>query len=84
MGIADQIHQRLNQAFAPETLTVIDESDHHAGHAGHDGHGESHFRVVLSAPALDGLSRLARHRRVHEAIGPDIIGRIHALAIDFR
>jgi BolA protein len=28
------------------------------------------------------MSRIARHRAVHAALGVGIIGRIHALAID--
>lgn len=71
-------------ALSPDQLDVINESAQHAGHAGDDGSGESHWRVVISAPALTGQSRLARHRAVHAALGPDILGRIHALALDIR
>ena len=84
MGLAEQIRARLESGLEPESLEVVNESAHHAGHAGDDGSGESHFRVILSASRLQDLSRLARHRAVHTAIGPDLIGRIHALAIDFR
>jgi Stress-induced morphogen (activity unknown) len=65
-------------------LDVINESHKHAGHAGDDGSGESHWRVVIKAAALDDMSRIARHRAIHTAIGPDLMGRIHALAIDLR
>ncbi|MFN3664369.1 BolA family protein [Yoonia sp.] len=68
----------------PETLEVINESHKHAGHAGDDGSGESHWRVVIKAAALDDMSRIARHRAVHDAIGPDLMARIHALAIDMQ
>ena len=66
----------------PQTLDVINESHKHAGHAGDDGSGESHWRVVIKAASLDDMSRIARHRAIHAAIGPDLMGRIHALAID--
>ncbi|XOY55507.1 MAG: BolA family protein [Rhodobacterales bacterium] len=68
----------------PQMLEVINESHKHAGHAGDDGSGESHWRVVIKAAALDDMSRIARHRAIHTAIGPDLMGRIHALAIDLR
>ncbi|EAQ05865.1 BolA family protein [Yoonia vestfoldensis] len=68
----------------PQMLDVINESHKHAGHAGDDGSGESHWRVVIKAAALDDMSRIARHRAIHTAIGPDLMGRIHALAIDLR
>ena len=71
-------------ALSPETVEVINESAKHSGHAGDDGSGESHWRIVMRAPSLDGKSRIARHRAVHDALGPEIIGRIHALAIDLR
>jgi len=70
--------------LSPEHLEVINESAQHAGHAGDDGSGESHWRVVIKAASLDGQSRIARHRAIHAALGPGIIGRIHALAIEIR
>ena len=84
MGLAKEIESRLVTAFAPEFVNVIDESDKHRGHAGYQDGGESHWKIEIKAAALDGLSRIARHRAIHGAIGKDIIGRIHALAIDIR
>ena len=78
---ADRIHAALTQGFAPLRLEVVDDSHRHAGHAGDDGSGESHFRVVIRAAAFAPMSRLARHRAVHEALG-DLTSRIHALALD--
>lgn len=82
MGLEIEIHAALEGAFAPDHLEVINESHMHAGHSGDDGSGESHWRVVISAPAFADMSRLAKHRAVHAALGPDIIGRLHALALD--
>lgn len=84
MGLVDEIRAALSQGLTPETLEVINESHLHGGHAGDDGSGESHWRVVIKAKSLDGQSRIARHRAVHTALGPDIIGRIHALAIEIK
>ncbi|WP_323042291.1 BolA family protein [Gemmobacter sp.] len=82
MRIEDKIRASLIAAFAPDRLDVVNESHKHAGHSGDDGSGESHFRVVIRAPAFAGQSRLARHRAVHAALGSEIIGRIHALALE--
>ncbi|MBI1493336.1 BolA family protein [Halocynthiibacter styelae] len=82
MTVASEIHQRLSETFTPEKLEVVNESHLHAGHAGDDGSGESHFRVVIVAADFAGKTRIARHRAVHAAMGPDLIGRIHALALD--
>ena len=81
MTIEREIRQRLEAAFAPTRLEVVNESHRHAGHAGDDGTGESHFAVLIRAEALAGLTRIARHRAVHQALG-DITTRVHALAID--
>lgn len=81
MSLEAEIRTALEATFAPTTLAVINESRLHAGHAGDDGSGESHWRVEINAPALDGKSRIAKHRAIHAALGPDIIGRIHALSL---
>ncbi len=82
MSVVDEIKSKLEAAFTPTALEVINESHQHAGHAGHDGTGESHFRVVIVADAFADMNRLKRHRAVHGAIGADLIGRIHALALE--
>ncbi len=84
MRIADLMATRLTEAFAPTLLEVHDDSEKHRGHAGYQEGGESHWQIVIAAPAFDGMNRLARHRAIHAALGKDIIGRIHALAIDIR
>ncbi|MEP3297774.1 MAG: BolA family protein [Pseudoruegeria sp.] len=82
MKIADEIHKRLMAEFNPQSLEILDESEQHRGHAGFQEGGQSHFRVRISAPVFGGMSRLARHRALHAAIGQDIIGQIHALALE--
>ena len=82
MSIAEEIRQKLEAAFGPQHLQVINESDRHVGHAGHDGSGESHYRVKIAAPALGAMSRIERHRAVHAALGKDLVARIHALALE--
>jgi BolA protein len=84
MGLEGEIRHSLQKGFDPERLEVVNESHLHAGHAGDDGSGESHWRVEIAAPALAGMPRLARHRAVHAALGPGIMGRIHALSLDIR
>jgi len=82
MTRTEEIRASLQAAFAPETLEVVDESESHRGHAGYQDGGESHFRVKITAPAFGGMSRVARHRAVHAALGADLMGRIHALALE--
>lgn len=82
MSVTDEIRNRLEHAFRPTLLEVVDDSERHRGHAGYREGGESHFNVKIRAAAFEGQSRIARHRAVHEALGPDLVGRIHALSLD--
>ncbi len=82
MTIADEIRHKLQQSFAPDVLDVIDDSEAHRGHAGYSDGGQSHFNVVIRAPVFGAMTRLDRHRAVHRALGTDLVGRIHALALE--
>jgi BolA protein len=76
-----RLKARLEEAFAPQQLEIVDESHLHAGHAGARPEGETHFRVVISAEAFRGRSRVERHRMVNEALASELAGPVHALAI---
>lgn len=70
----------LHQQLQPSQLAIEDESHLHAGHAG-AASGGGHFRITLTANAFTGLSRVARHRLVYEALSAYMPAEIHALAI---
>ena len=82
MTRTEQIETRLREALAPRELTVQDDSESHRGHAGFQEGGESHFHVIIRSEAFAGQSRIARHRMVHKALGPDLVAAIHALSMD--
>lgn len=80
-NVAQEMERRLRDAFAPETLDIINDSAKHRGHMGDDGSGESHFTIKIEAAVFAGKSRLERQRMVNAALG-DIPGkRVHALSI---
>ena len=80
---APQIHQRLLERLAPESLEVIDESAQHRGHAGANGLGYgTHFRVRLTSHLFTGISAVARHRLVYDALQDFLDQGLHALAIE--
>ncbi len=81
MSLKHDITEKLNEAFAPERLDVIDESHQHAGHAGHRPGGETHFRIYIVSPAFEGKSRVMRHRLIHAALVHELAHGVHALAI---
>ncbi len=82
MRLADQMEERLRLAFSPELIEIVDESESHRGHSGYQDGGESHFRIRMRAAEFASMTRLERHRAVHAALGIDLVGRIHALALD--
>lgn len=82
MLVKDEIYERLSAAFKPRELNVVDDSESHRGHAGYQEGGQSHFNVRIRAQAFENMNRVARHRAVHKALGAELTGRIHALALD--
>ena len=82
MSMTDTIHARLTEKFSPLHLEVIDESASHHGHAGWREGGETHFRVRIATRNFDGMSRIAQHRAVMEALEAELKSSVHALAIE--
>ncbi|WP_128923091.1 BolA family protein [Bradyrhizobium guangxiense] len=81
MVMHETISNKLQEAFTPESLQVVDESHLHEGHAGHRPGGETHFRVYIVSDAFKGKSRVERHRMINSALTAELAGSVHALAI---
>jgi BolA protein len=79
---AAELQAALQAALAPQALEVHDDSHLHAGHAG--AREGRHFSVHIVAARFEGLSRVARHRLVYDALQGLADRGIHALAIDAR
>lgn len=84
MAVADDIETKLRAVFAPEALTVTDESSLHAGHAGARPGGESHFHVEIRAEAFAGRGRVERQRLIYEALRDELAGPVHALRLSVK
>jgi len=82
--IAATIKEKLEKAFNPTQLQVIDESHKHAGHAGMAGReaSESHFQVIIASEVLTPMNRLARHRAVMDVLADLMVERVHALRLE--
>lgn len=76
----ERLTDRLNRAFVPQHLEVVDDSHLHAGHSG-AADGRGHFTVLVVSPRFSGLTTLRRHRLVYEAVGDMMTTDIHALSI---
>lgn len=84
MSVAETIRSKLDTAFSPVRLEIVDESHLHAGHAGAPDGGESHFRVEIVAQGFDGKSRVDRQRQVYGVLSDELAGPVHALALTAR
>jgi len=82
MTTQQTITDKLNEAFSPEHLEVINESHMHSVPEG----SESHFKVVIVSDDFDGKMLIARHRMVNKVLEEELSrdreqGGIHALAL---
>jgi len=70
MPSAEDIKERIEAAIAGAEAEVEDYTG-----------GGDHFSATVTAPAFEGLSRIAQHRLVYDVFGAEIGGAIHALAL---
>lgn len=81
---AERIRAALLAALAPAEVEVVDDSGRHAGHAGAQPGGETHYNVRAVSSRFDGLSRVARHRLVNDALSAEFGAGLHALSLTLR
>lgn len=74
------VEAALRYALQPSHLEVQDDSHLHAGHAG--AREGAHFTVRVTSARFAGLSRVARHRLVYDALRELMPNGIHALAVE--
>ncbi len=79
--VADTMRIKLQSAFAPSALEVIDDSSKHAGHSGARPGGETHFSVKITSMAFEGVTRVQRQRQVYAALAEELAGPVHALSV---
>ena len=82
MRISEEISQKLMEVFSPRELEVVDDSESHRGHMGFKEGRETHFNIKIRSRQFKDQSRIERHRSVHDALGHELLNRIHALSLD--
>jgi BolA family transcriptional regulator, general stress-responsive regulator len=80
-AVTEVMRKKLSAAFSPDRLEIEDDSARHHGHAGAAPGGESHFNVVIEAPAFKGMGRVQRQRAVYAALSEELAGQVHALSV---
>jgi BolA protein len=81
MDRSDRLYHLIEKKLQPEKLDIVDESHLHQGHSGWQEGGQTHYRVVIKASTLNGLSRIAQHRAINDAVKQEFASGLHALAI---
>lgn len=83
MSMKSSMTGKLETAFSPERLDVINESHLHAGHKPEfTGEGETHMRIRIVSSAFAGMSRVARHRAINDVVKAEFDAGLHALAVE--
>lgn len=77
------IKERLNLAFSPIGLEVIDEGALHVGHVAHEA-GARHVAVKIAAPCFNGLPRVAAHQKIYALFSDLMPHPLHALRIHIK
>ena len=80
-AILETLQDKLQAAFQPTRLEIVDDSARHSGHAGAREGGESHFNVTIEAQAFEGQPKVARQRMVYRALAEELAGPVHALSV---
>jgi len=65
----EKIRARIEEALAPTSIKLLDDSRSHAGHAGAIESGGGHFSATIVASAFEGKTLVQRHQRVYGALG---------------
>lgn len=74
-----RVKSKLQVAFQPTHLEIINESDKHAGHL-HAGE-ETHFKIDIVSEKFSGLSPVQQHRLVYDILNEEMRDGLHALSL---
>ena len=74
------IEDRLRLALEIDSIEILDQSHLHIGHPG-AASGAGHFDITVVSKDFNGLTRLACHRIIYEALDDLMNTDIHALSL---
>lgn len=85
MALEPRIRSALEDAFHPNQLEIVNESNLHAGHNPEAAAtNDTHYRIRISSDALAGKSRVNQHREINAALKFAFDEGLHALAIEVK
>ena len=78
------IFKKLQEAFEPELLKVVNNSHLHSGHFAVENpkhHNRTHFLVKISAKSFANKSKISIHREINNLLKDEFKNGLHALEI---
>ncbi|MBK2124301.1 BolA family protein [Fangia hongkongensis] len=79
-SLQNEIIRKLEKAFSPQALELIDETHKHKKHR-HFQEGKRHFLLIITSAQLKNLSTLKAHQAIYSCLGDLMKDKIHALSI---
>ncbi|CAO3660158.1 unnamed protein product [Umbelopsis vinacea] len=81
--VQQQIEAKLQKAFQPSILDIVNESHLHAHHEAMKGNTdkETHFRVTIVSEEFQGKNLMQRHRSVYNLLSEELQAGLHALSL---
>ena len=78
MSMHDVLESKLNKAFRPIHLEVINESHRHNVPKG----SETHFKVIVVSDKFEGMRLVRRHQEVNNLLASELSAGVHALSME--
>lgn len=77
MSRYQRIQDCMLARFETTYLLIEDESHHHGSGSG----VETHFKIILVSGVFEPLTRIERHRLMHDVLADELIHGLHALSL---
>lgn len=75
--IWEMVKAKVEAGVSVEHMDLVDESSQHNVPEG----AESHFKLLLVSADFEGLSRVARQRKIYQILSKELAGPVHALSL---
>jgi BolA protein len=77
MLVQKTIEEKLQKAFSPQYLEVLNESHMHSV----PENSETHFKVTLVSAKFNAVRKVQRHQQAYAALQQELQEGVHALAL---
>ena len=77
MQVQNRITSKLEEAFSPQHLEVLNESNKHNVPPG----SESHFKLIVVCESFQGQMLIKRQRQINQLLADELASGVHALSM---